>query len=66
MECPKKHCKGRMHVYRTVSGKGYATQERYCIVCGHSKTYTVLAHEDDIDARTLAKRIRDAKKKGAP
>ena len=59
MECPKKRCKGKMEVYRTVSGKGFATQERICIACGATKTYSITEYEENCDARTLAKRLRE-------
>jgi len=48
-----------MEVYRTVSGKGFATQERICIACGATKTYSVTEYEENCDARTLAKRLRE-------
>lgn len=60
MECPKKKCKGKMLVYRTVSCKGFATQERFCPACGATKTYTVTEYEENVDARTLAKRLKEA------
>ena len=59
MECPKKRCKGRMEVYRTVACKGFAAQERICIACGTTKTYSITEYEENIDARTLAKRLRE-------
>ncbi len=59
MECPKKRCKGRMEVYRTVAGKGFATQERVCIACGATKTYSITEYAENCDARTLAKRLRE-------
>jgi len=48
-----------MHVYRTMAGKGFATQERYCTSCGATKTYSIIEYEENIDARTLAKRLKD-------
>lgn len=59
MECPKKKCKGRMVVTRSVAGKGFATQERVCDKCGHPGTYRTVSCDENVDARTMAKRLAD-------
>lgn len=48
-----------MVVTRSVAGKGFATQERVCDRCNITRTYETQCCDENIDARTLAKRLND-------